>query len=249
MMMNRFINIANTVMGLPIYVLVADDWGQYQSHETAWHLGELELIMRRPTTTELVEILADYIQNKLLDADDVNDILAEDACSVRFELKGTVERPEVRVNVPSVEEIEEDSSTEDHPNIRLLVKRMETSLSTEDYAGVLHASASIFEVLAKDVVSVPSVENQPLGAFFERYRKDSALPEPVLDYILEIYKRRNTEPLAGHGQLTEPTITAEQAIILSEMTKGFIKIERKLALLHANPPEAKKASKATEVPM
>ncbi|MBJ8085163.1 hypothetical protein JDS82_29150, partial [Bacillus cereus group sp. N14] len=98
-----------------------------------------------------------------------------------------------------IEQIEEVEDSEEHPNIRKLIQRIENAHSTEDYSGVLHASASVFETLAKDVVGLATVENQTLGGFFGGYRNRSNLPEPVLDFVLEIYNRRNAEPLAGHG--------------------------------------------------
>jgi hypothetical protein len=72
------------------------------------------------------------------------------------------------------------------------------------------------------------VDNQTLASFFEGYRKKSKLPTPVLDYILQVYKSRNTEPLAGHGSLTPPTLSEDEAITLVEMTKAIVRIERKL---------------------
>jgi hypothetical protein len=115
-----------------------------------------------------------------------------------------------------------------HPNISILISRMDTALSQGDYAGVLHASASIFETMAKDVVGIPTVQNQTLKAFFGRYRKESGLPEEILDYILSIYESRNVTPLAGHGSTDTPTVTRKTAIALSEMSKAFVRIEYKL---------------------
>jgi hypothetical protein len=105
---------------------------------------------------------------------------------------------------------------------------MDDALDKEDYPGVLHASASIFETMAKDVVAIPSVQNQTLKSFFDRYRKDSSLPSEVLDYILSIYDLRSTTPLAGHGSTQAPDVNKEAAIALSEMTKAFVRIEYKL---------------------
>jgi hypothetical protein len=59
---------------------------------------------------------------------------------------------------------------------------------------VLYTSGTIFETLAKLVFDNPRVENQTLGGLFEGYRQRSELPGPVLDYILEVYNRRNREP-------------------------------------------------------
>lgn len=115
-----------------------------------------------------------------------------------------------------------------HPNIHILISRMHDALNREDYSGVLHASASIFETLAKDIIGIPSVQDQTLKSFFNRYRKDSGLPNAVLDYILAIYDSRNVTPLAGHGSIQTPIISRQEAISLCEMTKAFVKIEYKL---------------------
>ena len=112
-----------------------------------------------------------------------------------------------------------------HPNMHVLINRLDDSLIRNDYASVLHASASIFETLAKDIVRIPTVQDKTLKSFFERYRQDSNLPDEILDYILGIYELRNTTPLAGHGSTRTPSITREAAVTLSEMTKAFVKIE------------------------
>lgn len=111
---------------------------------------------------------------------------------------------------------------------------MHDALKREDYSGVLHASASIFETLAKDIVGIPSVQDQTLKSFFDRYRKDSGLPNAVLDYILGIYDSRNVTPLAGHGSIRTPIISRPEAVSLCEMTKAFANIEYKLR--EANSP-------------
>jgi SpoVK/Ycf46/Vps4 family AAA+-type ATPase len=118
-----------------------------------------------------------------------------------------------------------------HPNIKTLLNRMDDALKRDDHSGVLHSSASIFETLAKEVVGVSSVQDQTLKSFFQRYRKDSRLPDTVLDYIIEIYDSRNRTPLAGHGSTIKPSISRDVAITLAEMTKAFVRIEY---LAHAN---------------
>ena len=229
---NRLINIANNVLGKPIYILEPDDMGDYMSFENSWHYGEIEVLMRRPSTIQLVEILADLLQEDLLDIDVVNNILREDSTSIFFEKENY--NNFVKVYIIPFEEIEEVQDSEEHPNITKLVKRMDTSIVNDDYSATLHASASIFETLAKDIVSLPSVENKSLGSFFDRYRTDSKLPETILDYIISIFNKRNTEPLAGHGSTRALNVSKEEAIILSEMTKTFVRMERKLALIQVN---------------
>lgn len=224
---NHYINIARTVQGLPIYRLEPDDMGMYQSEEFGWHMAETELAMRRPSSAELIEILGDMLQEGMLDLGAVNDILGGENVSVRFEAKGFDD--DISVRLLSETEIEEEEDAAEHPNIRLLTARMEAAFAEKDFAAVLHASASIFETLAKLVFDNPSVENETLGGMFGGYRKRSELPEPVLDYILETYQRRNREPLAGHGATKPPTVSAKDAAVLIEMTKMCVRIERRLA--------------------
>lgn len=225
--MNRFVNIANTVLGKPTYVLETDYMGDYHDADYAWHNGELELIMRRPSTIELVEILADYIEAQMLDVGLVNSILVQDQCSFRFDN----DQDEVAVEIDSISEIPEETLTSDHPNIRKLVERMDAEVKREDPTAALHTSASIFETLAKDILSDAKIEGQSLGAFFDKYRKNSKLSDPILDYILEIFRNRNTTPLAGHGSTRTPTIALDDAVVLAEFTKAIVRAERQMAQL------------------
>jgi len=228
---NEFINIANQVLGNPIYVLNGGDWGEYHPAEYAWHHGQRELVMRVPSTLQLAEILADYLQKEMMSTTQVNEILRRYGCGFSYEEVDSVrdDTTTIKIKVLPVESIEEVDLNSDHPNVRRLVARMDRSLSDKDFAGVLHASASVFETLAKDIMENPNVNSQTLASFFDGYRKKSLLPEPVLDYMLLVYKDRNIMPLAGHGSLTVPTISAEEAVTLCELTKTIVRIERKLA--------------------
>lgn len=222
---NRAINIARSILGLPIYVLDGGQDGYYHPSENAWHNGELELVMRRPSTIQLAETLIDLLNENIILMQNVNQILNEDNVSFYFEEIGRDEGYDIVIS--AVEEIEE-AEEDEHPNIRRLINRMDTLNEQEDYSGALLASASIFETLAKQIVDLETVQDESLGGFFERYRNDSNLPEAVVDYIEEIFQRRNTEPTAGHGHLEEPEITREDSILLAEMTKAFVRAERKL---------------------
>jgi len=225
---NRVVNIARNVLGSPLYVLDADDMGDYHTAEHSWHFGEIELTMRRPNSTKLVEILADLLEDDILDLDMVNEILYEDGSSIQFKSESFDD--DISVLITPISEIEELEDSQEHPNIRKLIKRMEDALEGQDFPAVLHASASVFETLAKDIVSLQTVQNKSLGAFFDRFKKDSLLPEPILEYIKDIFNRRNTEALAGHGSLQTPTIERQEAVVLVEMTKTFVRIERQLAI-------------------
>lgn len=230
---NEFINIANQVLGKPIYTLEGGGWGEYHPAEHAWHHGQRELIMRLPSTSQLAEILGDYLQRGMMNRAQVNGILKDYNCGFRFQDIGDDDigddRTNIDIKIVAADSIPDADLTAAHPNVRKLVFRMETALSTQDFSGVLHASASVFETLAKDVMQSSTVNDQSLGAFFAGYRKKSLLPEPVLDYMLEIYKARNKTPLAGHGSLTPPTVDAAQAVVLCELTKSIVRIERSLA--------------------
>lgn len=150
-------------------------------------------------------------------------------------VKGALEQYLLHLNEneskPFLSILNEEISCEindDNKNINKLIGRMNIFLKTNDPSGVLHCSASIFETLAKEISNNNNIRDKSLGSFFELYRKTSLLPWNILDYILSIYNRRNTEPLAGHGSLDEPSISHKEAIVLSELTLSIVRIERNL---------------------
>jgi len=225
---NRAVNIARAILKLPIFVLESDTWGEYDPVIIGWHLGELELVMRRPSTTELVETLADLIQEGVLETRDVNAVLAEDGSTISFQVQSCEERQHVSVLIAAVPSVSDEPLSGEHPNIRVLVSRMERELAAKDYSAVLHASGSIFETLAKDLVDDPAVQHQSLGKFFDKYSRESKLSPGILNFIKTIFQKRNTEPLAGHGSTEKPKITQTDAVLLAQMTKAFIRAERML---------------------
>jgi len=218
---NAIINKSRNIAGLPIYVLEGDLDGYFHPAENAWHNGEFQLVFRRLSTIQFIEFVGDLIKDGYFGKGEINEYLEKDNVSFRFENN---EDGELAVEVFPLDKVESEATPE-HPNIRVVARRMDDALKRDDYAGVLHASAVIFETMAKDIVGIPTVQNQTLKWFFEKYRKDSLLPNEILDYILSVYDLRNTEPLAGHGNTKTPEITKETAIVLSEMTKAFVKIE------------------------
>jgi hypothetical protein len=236
---NEFINMANQVLGRPNYVLEADREGTFEVSEHAWHRGERELIMRLPSTSQLAEILADYLEQGMLATKAVNEVLSHHGCGFSFaESEDRYDQRHISLEVSPLDALPEADIDSEHPNIRKLADRMDRALAEKDPAAVLHAAASIFETLAKDVVQNPSVADQTLASFFDGYRKKSLLPEPVLDYMLQVYKNRNKQPLAGHGSLIAPNVSQKDAIVITEMTKAILRIERSLAQekLAANQP-------------
>ena len=223
---NAVVNIANTILNRPLYVLESDGWGQYEGAEYAWHQGELELVMRRPDTAQLVETVADLIAEGWLDARDVNEILEADRCGIRFE---GGDEDAVVVEIVDVPDLPADAPIGSHPNIRSLFDRLDRAMQDKDWSLVLHTSASIFETLAKLVVSLPSVQNQSLGTFFAAFRKHASLAAPLLDTIEAIYKRRNIEPLSGHGSTADPAITREEALQVAHFTRALVRLHHELS--------------------
>lgn len=222
---NRLINLSRTISGGKIYTLTSDDWGNYESVEYAWHDSHFHLIFRGLSTIEFIEFACDLINYDYFKVDFLNDALKKEGASFRFNKpRGN----KVEVNISSIEEIEKASVSGEHINIRTLVARMDTSYERVDYSNVLHSSASIFETMAKEIIGIATIQDKTLKSFFDRYRVDSKLPSEVLDYILATYDKRNITALAGHGSLTIPSITKEEAIILIEMTKAFVRIEYRI---------------------
>ena len=110
-------------------------------------------------------------------------------------------------------------------NIGVLTERMNAAWPRGDYAEVVHASASIFETMAKDVVGTDTVQDQTLGSFFAKYRKCSSLPPDKLDQILEVYNQRSATPLAAHGSTRTPGISREVAANIMRNTRDFVRLE------------------------
>lgn len=222
---NAVINLANTILNRPIYTLESDDWGDYEPAEHGWHQGELELILRRPNTAQIIEIIADLIAQDWLITSEVNEIMEADRCGVRFLREDGM----VRVKLIDLPPLGADADADENPNLRQLFDRMDRAMQDHDWTLVLHTGASIFETLAKLVVHAPGVQDQSLGSFFAAYRNHSRLAVPLLDTIEAIYNQRNIEPLAGHGSVRNPAITREDAIQISHLTRTLVHLERELA--------------------
>lgn len=231
--MNFWINRSRNLVGETIYVLEADDWGDFSiPAEHAWHFAEFELLFRRLNTIQFAELLGELIEDQLFRLSWVNRQLERDGLGFQFR-----DDENLVVEMRTVAEIKALAETHPvwHDNIRLLVDRMEVAVKTSDHSALLHASASVFETLAKQVVGIPTVQTQTLKSFFDRYRKDSGLPTAILDYVLDLYDQRNVTPLSGHGSLAPPpNFTATEATTLVEMTKAFVTIEYRLKLAGAS---------------
>lgn len=224
---NDVINRARTIAELPIAVLESDDLGEYMLQEYAWHRSEFELCVRRLNSVQFIEFVAEIVEDRWLDLEVANSLLIKANTSVILEWDDSFDQ-RLLVHVHPVADLNADLEQDHRANVRTLVARLDRELAAGDHSAVLHCSAVIFETVAKDVVGIPTVANQTLGGFFDRYRADSSLPEPVLDYILAVYQRRNTEPIAGHGQVDEPTISKSEAEMLTVLTKAFITYETRM---------------------
>ena len=112
-----------------------------------------------------------------------------------------------------------------HPNIIQQIERMDNCLDQNDPAGALHAASNILETMAKDITQNPNVATQPLGGFFEQFKKSSKLPENLVNSVMDIYNLRNKLPTAGHGSLITPDLTMIEAISIGAMTKVILEIE------------------------
>lgn len=236
--MNKIVNLANTVLARPIYILELGDW-DYAPAEYAWHNGELEVVMRRPETAQLIEILVDLIDEGVLPIEDVNAVLEADGCSIRLKERSS---GTAVILITLTELPDEPPAPGEHLNVRKLIDRMDRALQDRDWSLVLHTAASTFETMAKLVVASSNVQNQSLGSWFSLYRKHSRLATPLLDTIEEIFKRRNIEPLAGHGSTSDPSITEGEAIQVRELTVALVRMERTLTNLssHIAKPPAKR---------
>ena len=186
---------------------------------------------------ELVEVLVDLADAGCVRIGDVNAILEADRSGIwlsdgddgtEVDLRDLSDLPEATLAIG------------EHVNVRKLVERMDRAMQDRDWSLVLHTGASIFETLAKQVVTNPKVQNQSLGGWFNLYRNQSKLAAPLLDTIEGIFKRRNIEPLAGHGSASDPSITEEEAVQVRELTIAFVRLERTLATVSANRPATAK---------
>ncbi|WP_144533983.1 hypothetical protein [Bacillus pumilus] len=222
--LNRIINMSHNVLNKPIYVY--DTIEDLESDDVGWHLSCLELIFKVCNTIQFVEIILDLISNDLIKCNVVNKILKDHSVSFRV-----IVQDEVGIEIINFTEDDQFENSSEHVNIRSGIIRMNLLLGENDYTGVLAASANILETLAKDVLKNPVIDDKSFGSFFDSYKKNSTLPPEFIDYIHSIYKRRNSEPLSGHGSTKTPTITEREAIVISELTKMFVLTENKLMTL------------------
>lgn len=220
---NKFINIERNIKNQKIYVLTADRDGEYSIYDYAWHSSYIENLSTSLDTIPYIELVADFIENRLLNHSEINHILESENCSFWYDYD-----EEVVVKIKPFSENSQRRLADETVNIRTMIDRMEKQLSGNDYPGVVHSSAVIFETLGKEVIGTEYVKNKTFGQIREDYKKMTNLPDPIFDYLNEIYKKRNNEPLAGHGSTDTSSMTREEAIVICEMTKAILLMERAL---------------------
>lgn len=222
--LNRIVNQANNLTGRKIFLLEANQLGDYFSADIARQESEFMICIRRLNPIQFIEFLATVVELGYIKVDDANAILKEANSSVTIKLDDSGRVSTSTISTAGQFTLDNDAS----PNLRTLVSRMDRYLNDEDYAGVLSNSAMAIELISKEIYGSSKVYNQSFGSYFEGYKNKTTLPEPVIDWMLQIYKRRNTEPLAAHGSPLPPSITCEEASLIAEMTKAFIRYESRM---------------------
>lgn len=220
----RFINMKETILDKKVTKPVFDDYSESLTESlTLYIMSSIEDIFNNLELNEVVELLFDYIQLDLMDITSVNNILKKYEIPVLFEQDN---QHNLNVKTENIEDI--PVSKNEHPNIKQLISRMDNNFANNDYAGVLHASASIYETLVKDIAGAPKFKKMSLGQILNDSAFSLNIPEQIMEYIREIFKKRNTVPTAGHGGVSIPTITEEEAIVIQEFTKAIVRVLRKI---------------------
>jgi len=221
---NSIIAIAHSVMGRPIYTLEAEGGDYYYPSEYAWHNGEFERIFFRPFTPDLVEILCDLLNEKYIEYEAINKIFTDNQVSITFEYNTYEETYSIHLfnDLFLDEEIPlQDTKSE---NVLQLIDRMNRSLENADYPAVLHASASVFETLAKATLDNDKLKNKTFSKLYTKFRAKTKLSDFYTEKMFEIYKKRGSEPLSGHGHTEKSTLRIEEAIEIAEFTKMIVRI-------------------------
>ena len=222
--LQRIVNLANNLSERKLFDLDPDQFGDYFPEDVARLESEFMICIRRLNPIQFIEFLATVVELGYIKVDDANAILKEANSSVTIKLDDSGRVSTSTISTAGQFTLDNDAS----PNLRTLVSRMDRYLNDEDYAGVLSNSAMAIELISKEIYGSSKIYNQSFGSYFEGYKNNTTLPEPVIDWMLQIYKRRNTEPLAAHGSPLPPSITCEEASLIAEMTKAFIRYESRM---------------------
>ena len=220
----RYVNMKETILGKRITEPVFDDYVESLTESlTLYVISSIENIFNNLELYEIVELLFDYIQADLININSVNNIFKEYEVPVLFEQDW---RNHLSIKTENLKDI--PILENEHPNVKKLISRMDSSFANDDYTGVLHASASVYETLVKDISGEPKFQKMSLGQILNDSQFSLNIPEQIIDYIREIFKKRNTVPTAGHGGTSIPTITKEEAIVIREFTKTIVRVLRKI---------------------
>ena len=219
--LQRIVNLANNLSERKFFDLDTDQFDDYFPEDVARLETEFMICIRRLNPIQFIEFLGTVVEYEYIDINDANIILKEINSSVAIELDTTGHLSISILPMADKSALDNDAS----PNLRTILRRMDSYLNDEDYAAVLLNSAMAIEFISKQIYGSSKIYNQSFGSYFEGYKNNTTLPEPVIDWMLQIYKRRNTEPLASHGSPLPPSITCEEASLIAEMTKAFIRYE------------------------
>ncbi|MBP3688015.1 MAG: hypothetical protein J6J35_06615 [Alphaproteobacteria bacterium] len=201
-----------------------DDWGMWTYQEETYLNNKIPSLIQNASSLDLYETLSNIIEHNWLPIEKANSLFQNVGIPVHYK------HEDGEVVIERLQSLENDipTKTEKHPSMQQLLDRAENCLNRDDGAGVLHATASIFEALAKNVFATPTVQNQTLKSFFEGYRNRSHLPEEMLNYIISVYDCRNNTPNAGHGCLEfSSEISKDEMVAMIELAKAAIHIEDK----------------------
>ena len=219
--LQRIVNLANNLSERKFFDLDTDQFDDYFPEDVARLETEFMICIRRLNPIQFIEFLGSVVEYEYIDINDANIILKEINSSVAIELDTTGHLSISILPMADKSALDNDAS----PNLRTILRRMDSYLNDEDYAAVLLNSAMAIEFISKQIYGSSKIYNQSFGSYFEGYKNKTTLPEPIIDWMLQIYKRRNTEPLASHGSPLPPSITCEEASLIAEMTKAFIRYE------------------------
>tara|TARA_R110000868_G_scaffold117600_10_gene312329 strand:+ start:361 stop:1230 length:870 start_codon:yes stop_codon:yes gene_type:complete len=227
---NRLINISLQLQERPIYILEMHD-EYYEAQEHAWHDGEFKLIFRRLDTFQFVEMLGELIKYQYMDISEVNDLLEKGKLSFRYKStsKSSSGLLAKFLKTSEIEELLKDEGNESyHENVFVLFNRMDAAFKAKDFSLVLSQAASVFELVAKDVIDDTKYDGKTFHSLLKKYKEVSGLPEAAVDYMNKVYIERGRTPLAAHGsRLDVPKMNEKDALTLIEITKAFVRIEYK----------------------
>lgn len=215
------LNIAHQVLGKVIVEIpLSDESVFYDSITGASVRSMIEGIVAGISAREYFEIVGDFICEGIFTLDEVNKMLEKNDSSVRYYLKDETLKISFSYKEDSADEIDRVA------NVGTLFNRIESAMERADYAEVLHASASIFETIMRDVMNIPGNKMTFDSMMKNGFKEKSGLPEWVTDQMNKIYIDRGRKPIAAHGAVEEPGLTRRDAMEIVEFTKMVVKMQR-----------------------